>query len=333
MKTFYHIMILSLLLMTACANTHIPKAKVTFRVINQDGVPIVGEPARVGFYPKDTVHGKTDVNGYFTAEGRTASDYLFAIGRLKVDEPSPKYYATYFRKDIAHWKDYPKDGKWKPWNETIEVMVKEKLNPIPMYACSSDFNKSIPKINAWIGYDFEKNDWLTPYGNGIIADIEVKLDAVFYDDGWQQVFAKIRFPYPLSGAYIMKKDQNSDLKSVYCADSKHVYEQEISFYDVIERPVGVSAREIKKDSPNPKRLSDDEYIIFRTRTEIDCTGKLTSARYGKIYGPIKFYLSQNSMKGYVEINRYYFNPNVNDTNLECNGTSLIKVKGVRRVAP
>ena len=74
MKTFYHIMILSLLLMTACANTHIPKAKVTFRVINQDGVPIVGEPARVGFYPKDTVHGKTDINGYFTAEGRTLSD-------------------------------------------------------------------------------------------------------------------------------------------------------------------------------------------------------------------------------------------------------------------
>ena len=326
MKKHLTLVLSFLFLLTACAHNYIPEAKVTFKVVDMHGNPISNEDAALGFSPTIGFHGKTDENGYFTGRGRTESDYVFSVAH-----ESNKYYRTYFSKDVAHWKDYPKDGKWKPWNETIEVVVKEKINPIPMYASSSEFNKPIPKINAWLGYDFEKNDWLIPYGNGIVADIEIKLEAVFYDDGWQQVFAKIRFPYPLSGAYIMKKDQNSGLKSVYCADFKHIYEQNLLFYTVIERPVGVSAREIKQDSPKPKILSNNEYIIFRTRTEIDCTGKLISARYGKIYGPIKFYLSQDSKKGYVEIKRYYLNPNINDTNLECNGTSLIK--GVRRVVP
>ena len=328
MKTFYHIMILSLLLMTACANTHIPKAKVTFRVINQDGVPIVGEPARVGFYPKDTVHGKTDVNGYFTAEGRTASDYLFAIGRLKVDEPSPKYYATYFRKDIAHWKDYPKDGKWKPWNETIEVVVKEKINPIPVYANRNKFKTNIPVVNEWVGYDFEYNDWVTPHGKGLVADIEVFLSEAKPTEEDEIEELKIRFPYPLAGAYVMKKDLNCDFKSVYHANPDTTYQQEIRWYkklqtkDELNHPLFRKERRFIPTTRIVENeiLSKDDYLIFRTRTKVDENGKLIEARYGKIYGPIEFRLdptdTRPSYRKRVELRNYYFNPTVNDTNLE-----------------
>lgn len=328
MKTFYRIMILPLLLMTACANTHIPKARITFKVTNQDGVPIVNEPTRVGFYPKDTVYGKTDKNGYFTAEGRTLSDYLFAIGRLKVDEDSPKYYATYFRKDIADWKNYPTDGKWKPWDETIEVVVKEKLNPIPMYASGDNFKTKIPIINEWVGYDFEYNDWVKPHGNGLVADIEICLSEKKPTEVDEIEELKIRFPYPLAGAYVMKKDLNCDFKSVYHADQNATYQQEITWYNAYKMVDCINPHAWTKEERyfkvsrmvNSNLLSKDDYLIFRTRTKVDENGNLIEARYGKVYGPIEFSFNPQGdipfFRQYVNIMYYYLNPTVNDTNLE-----------------
>ena len=328
MKTFYHIIILSLLLMTACANTHVPKAKVTIRSVTQDGVPIIDEPVRIGFSSWGGVYGKTDQNGCFTAEGRPTSDYLFAIGRMKVDEESPKYYATYFRKDIAHWKDYPEDGKWKPWNETIEVVVKEKLNPIPMYANGNNFKTNIPVIDEWVGYDFEYNDWVAPHGKGLIADIEVFLSEAKPTEEDEIEELKIRFPYPLAGAYVMKKDLNCDFKSVYHANPGTTYQQEIRWYtklqtkDELNHPLFRKERRFIPTTRIVENeiLSKDDYLIFRTRTKVDEDGNLIEARYGKIYGPIEFRVDladkRPSYRKRVELSNYYFNPTINDTNLE-----------------
>ena len=328
MKTFYRIMILPLLFMTACANTHIPKAKVTIRSITPNGEPIVNEPVRIGFSSWGGVWGKTDQNGYFTAEGRPTSDYLFVIGRLKVDEKSPKYYATYFRKDIADWKNYPTDGKWKPWNETIEVVVKEKLNPIPMYASGNNFKTKIPIINEWVGYDFEYNDWVKPHGNGLVADIEIYLSEEKPTEVDEIEELKIRFPYPLAGAYVMKKDLNCDFKSVYHADQKATYQQEITWYKVYKMVDEINPHAWTKEERyfkvsrmiNSNLLSKDDYLIFRTRTKVDENGNLIEARYGKVYGPIEFRLDPKDKvsfyRQYVNIMYYYLNPTVNDTNLE-----------------
>ncbi len=331
MKTFYRIMILPLLFMTACANTHIPKARITFKVTNQDGVPIVNEPTRVGFYPKDTVYGKTDKNGYFTAEGRTLSDYLFAIGRLKVDEDSPKYYATYFRKDIADWKNYPTDGKWKPWNETIEVVVKEKLNPIPMYAINFfDFKSNIPSLDKWVGYDLEKNDWIKPYGNGLMADFEYYLSLTFCKGQFLKQSLKIRFPHSGAGYYLMKKDLGHALSSTYHADVNQNYQSEITF----TKTYLFSHENFSFSSNDSFLLGKEDYMVFRTRTKVDNNGNLIEAQYGKIYGPIDFNFLLKPTGEIISKSihmAYHLNPNVNDTNLECNGKSLIK--GIRRVAP
>ena len=328
MKTFYYIIILSLLLMTACANMHVPKAKVTIRSVTQDGVPIIDEPVRIGFSSWGGVYGKTDQNGCFTAEGRPTSDYLFAIGRIKVDEESPKYYKTYFRKDIAHWKDYPEDGKWKPWNETIEVVVKEKLNPIPMYANGNNFKTNIPVIDEWVGYDFEYNDWVAPHGKGLIADIEVFLSEAKPTEEDEIEELKIRFPYPLAGAYVMKKDLNCDFKSVYHANPDTTYQQEIRWYKAYKMMDDINPHAWTEEDRYFKvsrmvkysLLSKDEYLIFRTRTKVDEDGNLIEARYGKIYGPIEFRVDladkRPSYRKRVELRNYYFNPTVNDTNLE-----------------
>jgi hypothetical protein len=262
--------------MTACANTYVPKAKVTIRSVNQDGELIVNEPVRIGFSSWGGVYGKTDQNGCFTAEGRPTSDYLFAIGRIKVDEESPKYYKTYFRKDIAHWKDYPEDGRWKPWNETIEVVVKEKLNPIPMYVNGNNFKTNIPVIDEWVGYDFKYNDWVAPHGKGLIADIEVFLSEAKPTEEDEIEELKIRFPYPLAGAYVMKKDLNCDFKSVYHANPDATYQQEIRWYKAYKMMDDINPHAWTEENRYFKvsrmvkysLLSKDDYLIFRTRTKV-----------------------------------------------------------------
>ncbi len=311
-----------LFLLTACANNYIPEAKVTFKVVDMNGNPISNEDVTLGFSPTIGFSGKTDEHGFFTGRGRTESDYVFSVA-----QDSDKYYRTRFSKQIAHWKYYPKDGKWKPWNETIEVVVKEKLNPIPMYVRSaSHFPKTIPRTNEWIGYDFEKDDWLSPDGMGVIADIEIFLTGIHTND-IKENFLKIRFPYPMSGAVFMKKDFNSSLMSIYHADPTANYQAEIIFKDVYVK----RGDQFYTRPDSSSLLKKEDYLIFRTRTKVDENGNLLEARYGKIYGPLEFHLlkeNNNIAAKQVRI-RYHLNPTINDTNLECNGKSLVIRKDIR----
>lgn len=321
MKKMLTFVLSSMFFLTACAFPHFPRAKVTFKVVDCEGKPIANEPLMLGFSPTDGHYDETNAEGYFTGEGRTESDYIFTIGHK-----SKKYYETCFQKQIAHWKDYPKDGKWKPWNETIEIVVKERKNPIPMYAV---FRRNcclyVPLQNQWCGYDFEEHDWLPPHGNGKVSDVEICFTSEYYKDNWRRDFLKLRFPYPKAGAYVMKKDNSSALKSVYHADKNQTYQQEFSFYGPVERNINYLIIEYQDRQKNI--IPKDEYIIFRTRTKVDKEGNLIEARYGKIYGPIDFFAKETRQysweKDTCEL-QYYLNPNINDTNIECSGESLLR---------
>ena len=326
MKKHLTLVLSFLFLLTACANNYIPEAKVTFKVVDMHGNPISNEDAALGFSPAIGFHGKTDEHGYFTGRGRTESDYVFSVAH-----ESNKYYRTHFSKQIANWKDYPKDGKWKPWNETIEVVVKEKINPIPMYAINfSNFKSNIPDLDRWIGYDLEKNDWISPYGNGVVADVEYCLSLTYCQKQYIQQSLKVRFPYDDAGCYFMKKDTNCAIPSTYHANVNRSYQREVTF----TKTHLLTSAQVQFSPKDSFMLKKDDYLIFRTRTKVDENGNLIEARYGKIYGPIEFNFVLNPigeiMQKSIQMS-YHFNPNVNDPNLECNGTSLIK--GVRRVAP
>ena len=71
---------------------------------------------------------------------------------------------------------------------------------------------------------------------------------------------------------------------------------------------------------------DDEYIVIRTRTKCDDNGRVVSAHYAKIYGPIGF-------GGEFTCTGLYFNPNDNDTNLEADTKINLMSGGGRGFAP
>jgi hypothetical protein len=226
--------------LTACASP-LPQAKVKLKVVNQDGDPAKNVLVQMGFSGGPCLRDYTDENGMFVGEGRTYDSYVVVVAPITNGIRNFQYYRTEFEKHIANWKNVPEDGKWKPWNETIHLVVKEKVNPIVMYGCCiSDFKRNIPKIEEWVGYDFEQNDWLAPYGKGKVADVEFLITHNWKDQSYVQQILKLRFPYPQAGAYFMKKDivvsrfskkeRFSRFESVYHADSKHDYQNEISFF-------------------------------------------------------------------------------------------------------
>ena len=99
----------------------------------------------------------------------------------------------------------------------------------------------------------------------------------------------------------MKKDDFSDFKSVYNADTNANYLQTLVYSfdrDPQKHPVVVE-------------LEEDEYLVFRTRTKIDEKGRLISANYGVLYGQWQF-VGPGGMK----IPFLVFNPTPNKTNLE-----------------
>jgi hypothetical protein len=62
-----------------------------------------------------------------------------------------------------------------------------------------------------------------------------------------------------------------------------------------------------------REMEKEQYLIFRVRTITDKSGKISSANYGKIYGPIEYGRmgAQHRL-----LFSYYFNPAANDRNLE-----------------
>ena len=80
MKKILTIVLSSLFFLTACAFPHIPRAKVTFKVVDCEGKPIANAPLMLGFSRTDGYDDETDEDGYFTGEGRTESDYNFTVG-------------------------------------------------------------------------------------------------------------------------------------------------------------------------------------------------------------------------------------------------------------
>lgn len=302
-------------LLTACASTF-PTAKATIKVVNQDGDPAKNVLVQMGFSGGPCIRDYTDENGMFVGEGRTYDSYVVVVAPITNGIRNFQYYRTEFEKHIANWKNVPEDGKWKPWNETIHLVVKEKVNPIFMYASKSiTFKSGIPKLNEWVGYDFEQNDWVVPHGEGKVVDVECYLSVAYYSEKNAKHILKLRFPYPQAGAYFMKKDIFSDLKSIYHANSQSKYQNEIMFdFETIDKGALLPFHQEKSTL-----LTKEDYLIFRTRTKVDEDGNLVEARYGKIYD-LSFLVvkgkSKWGSKTHVRMS-YYLNPNINDTNLEC----------------
>lgn len=279
-------------------------AKIRFRVVDQDGFAVSGAKVWGGFTCGNRlddyvlVDGFTDTNGMYVAEGN-CNEFL----RIEVRKDG--YYRTnekiYFRRLKAD--PIVVDGKWQPYDGMRTIILKRMLQPHDMLGFNCPPQRKIRIYDEWLGFDLEKGDFIPPVGNGSETDMLVR----FHLSGEMPYDWSIRMDvsftnYPYAGAYRLKKDDWSDMKSVYQADTNAIYLSELSFR---------YAREKGNRRPIVEKLDKGEYLVFRTRTKIDREGRLLSARYGKLYGPWHF-----EDAGGAQIHDVFLNKKDNDVNLE-----------------
>lgn len=290
----------------------LPEAKITVKVIDVDGNPVTNANVNIGFnqggnawigeYKSEMIRGLSDSNGLFSAQTRS-------LGDIGVFVEKENFYRSSGRQDYSG--TYQGKKRWKPWNLTCEIILKEVRNPIPMYVKS--IRTEISKVGVPMGYDLEKGDWVAPHGKGMHTDMIFQVDGHFKDFRDHDLTLSLSFPNEGDGirSFEVPVRQGSKLRS------SHVTPH--SWYN--SKRAWNSRR--KRDPKNPTKtdvINNNTYeekgnYYFRVRTVLDEKGNVEKACYGKIYGDIRFGGAEEGgvwLKDYV----LYFNPKINDRNIE-----------------
>lgn len=288
-----------------------PRFQVTAKVIDEAGNPVEGADVIVGYHvsgggwsseaPKfDRVEGETGADGRFTGSARTRSNFEVVI-RVNKDG---------FYESIRDYEfDRTRVRRWVPWNPEIELLLKRKINPIPMYA-KREMSERIPIQGEPVGYDFSRGDWVSPFGKGERADIHFHSDVDFESRSRYEGELTVSFPNEGDGLLEFRQTGNdySELPSDQAAPTGEYQSQ----WSWINRRYRES-----EDSVRPTLDHDydkDRHFYFRVRSEVDEHGNVIRANYGKFYGDIKFYPQTDG--GSIVSFEYYFNPEPNNRSLE-----------------
>jgi hypothetical protein len=270
---------------------------ITLRVVDSDGHPVQGAELFGGFWNYDRndppATGLTDENGEIHLEHNCAGDLNFSIKK-------DGYYKSVFR----YWffkngYNCVKDGRWIPWNPTVEVFLKEKKKPTDMI--SKTFDRPIPAQGSPIGVDLRIGDWVSPFGKGVHSDVQLQYQRSQNNDtGKIRDEFSILFTNVSDGAYMARKDIYSTFKSPYVADDEAEYLKE--YHYMVE-------------GKSRKQMGADELMVFRSRSILNANGSFNNAHYGVIYGDIQFALGRNRSVRFF----YMFNPSPNDRTIEPKG--------------
>jgi len=301
----------------------LPTAKITLKVVDENGLPIKGASAGIvlekakglgqGWGTNTSwVSGLTDKKGEFTGEGKTARHISFSVKKTGY------YYTVGDFDDFTGVSGFLLIKKYIPWNPTIEITLKKKINPIPMYVVPLNYfdrgtKPELPMLDHFIGFDLLAGDWVAPYGLGTHEDFLIKVNikrAISYDN--HDVILTIRFSNEGDGFIEYAPDISrgkSELRLPRTAPS--------SGY----QPVYTRRYENNPETLKNGVLGNPEYdtnYFFRIRTKLDKDGNAIGGLYGKIYGEVKLYnytLSRKDNNPFIGFN-YYLNPNDNDQNIE-----------------
>jgi hypothetical protein len=268
--------------------------KITIKVIDEQNRPVENALVTGGFFciAKKNIGG--DFSGHSDNKGFVSfQDY--SHGELGYTIRKEGYYYTSSRyKGWLQLDQGVKNGRWEPWNPTIEVKLKKIINPVPMYAKQVDTN--IPVFDKGVGYDFEKGDWVVPYGKGITSDIIFSFTGKFIDYTDREESLSISFSNEKDGIleYMSDTVQVSELRLPHEAPQEGYMNK-----STLEKYIKPSGRK------NMKIVQGQNYI-FRVRSIVDKDGKIVKANYGKIHGGIEYGFDTEKTAGVIFT--YYFNP-------------------------
>ena len=240
--------------------------------------------------PQRKIIAITDTNGCarieFPCYSGEFSSYVSAMGFYPEHKKNLRF--NYARDSVffAHLLEHEKH---------LSFTMRKKLNPIPCFGYGAGEDFPFPLKNGRFGFDMEKGDWTVPHGKGEVADFILRREE---SNGVYR--AVLEFEGPFNGAYKQKQESSTSFKSTYRADTNHVYVQTMDIW---------TKKRMGKETVRSQFVSDEEYLVIRSRSVVDADGNLKSCNYSKIYGGITAYR-------YFQFMTMVFNPKQNDANLE-----------------
>ena len=305
------------IMMTICLLTHLcegttpreraemygAQAEMVVHVIDDKGQAISNVNVEVyfGMSTKEgkTIKGKSDGEGNFRAKGKTT-------GEVYVNATKTGFYESTEKIELfADEKREVLHGRWMPKEICTNVILRSIGNPIKLLTSALSRDYQIAVKGEWTGFDLEKMDWVAPKGIGKTVDFEV-----LYESDGKRLFdftgakLQVRFVRPFDGAYKRVINKVSRLQTDPVADTNAVYLSELNFY--MEKALDGKWLSNK--------LGKDEFLVLRTRSQIDEKGNFIGAHYSMITGDWSFGWSWDSF-GCMGF-RSFFNPTFNDPNLE-----------------
>jgi len=280
---------------------------LTLKVVDEEGRPVADASARIGA-ERRPVGDESSGKGVF-AEGVTDPNGYFS-GVVETWNASQAGYRVQKEGHYGVWLTYrsksPINGKWQPWNPTVEVLLKQIKNPVPMYA--KNVTAEVPVSHADVGYDLVEGDWVAPHGKGVAADMILHCDGEVQDDRNYRGTLTVSFPGAGNGLipFEIAQPKISPLRMPYHAPEDG-YGSTQTWRSVRRYNAQTRKNEEYIDDSSPTR----NYFI-RVRSELDANGKVLKAMYGKIHAPFIFDARGinpwgRTKKQYVAFT-YYLNP-------------------------
>ncbi len=269
---------------------------ITLHVVDSNGRPVQGAEIYGGFWNYDRNNppatGLTDEKGEIHFERNCAGDFNFSITKDGFYKTRLRYW--FFKNGY----DCAKDGRWLPWNPTVEIVLKEKRNPVSMQR-KDRLWLTFPKHQT-VGFDVETGDLVEPFGTGKVADLS------FWFDSWQYTepycYSNCFVVTAESGATIaaMRKDSFSDFKFAYAPpDSGWVSDLTLGMVRTKDKILSNVA------------LGKEEYWVVAVR-------RGERKRFA-VVSDFEFGGSGQETNDCGVLLSYYLNPNPGDTNLEIKG--------------
>lgn len=263
-----------LFLVTSSCSGAIVHIKVT--VINESGEPV--NDAQVTYYYRGSASGERTYYGTTNRKGEDSQLGLAGAG-VRYEVSKDGYYLT--------------KGRLGYGNHDVSVTLREKINPIAMYAKKDRMFVDEELYGQWLGYDFFVGDFVSPYGVGVRSDLEVNIRFEYESPLNKRLDINIKFPNIGDG---MVPFYSKALGGAYRSDYEapvNGYQSEWALYEYREG-VGVPAN---------TNIDRNVNYYFRIRTQLNGEGEIEFAHYGKLYGD------------FYNLN-FYTNPNPNDRNVE-----------------
>ena len=277
--------------------------RMILRVHDDEGLPVKSAKVRTvveNLYTIYNILGETDTNGTCVVEGVATGN------RIEIFIEKDGYYRTHRQYCFITMgaEHEVKDEKWQPYGAEERLELRRVRKPIDLVNYSLLFD--VPQTNVWIGVDMKEKALVRPYGDGHIADFEIKVDW----DGLTPIksaycVGEIRFPRPNEGGFYAANVVESLYPYAYSTDTNASYS--VKSVRVVNRQDSIQNG--KREVP----FRRDSVLVTRTRCHLDEKGNVQSANYGFIR---IFRVSPSwGDKPVVRIT-YVFNPTPNDTNLE-----------------